>query len=129
VTPTAENRSISYGLSYFGHGSTTVTLATTNLHSSHRIEEPRGCRGSLETDLAAFELAEAEDDPAPPPRSTDFVLVGASHGVAMAAALAVRVQTSLKSEFRRIDPASASIVLVDMDLEFSDLFLKTSQSS
>src|ERR1700747_283598 len=32
----------------------------------------------------------------------------------MAGALAVLVQTSLKSNFRRIDPASARIVLVDM---------------
>src|SRR5260370_1056855 len=35
-------------------------------------------------------------------------------GVELAGALAVLVRTTLKSEFRRIDPASARIVLVDM---------------
>jgi NADH dehydrogenase FAD-containing subunit len=43
-----------------------------------------------------------------------FVLVGAGPtGVEMAAALAIFVRTSLRSEFRRIDPTSAGIVLVD----------------
>src|SRR5882672_1230974 len=65
--------------------------------------------------LQAFELAEAEDDPARHRDLLTFVLVGAGPtGVEMAGALAVLVQTSLKSEFRRIDPASARIVLVDM---------------
>ena len=45
-----------------------------------------------------------------------FVLVGAGPtGVEMAGALAVLVRTALKSEFRRIDPASARIVLVDRE--------------
>src|SRR6202007_696039 len=62
-----------------------------------------------------FELAEAEDDPAHHRDLLTFVLVGAGPtGVEMAGALAVLVRTSLKSEFRRIDPASARIVLVDM---------------
>jgi NADH dehydrogenase FAD-containing subunit len=44
-----------------------------------------------------------------------MILVGAGPtGVEMAGALAVLVRTALKSEFRRIDPASARIVLVDM---------------
>jgi len=65
--------------------------------------------------LQAFELAEAEDDPARHRDLLTFVLVGAGPtGVEMAGALAVLVRTSLKSEFRRIDPASARIVLVDM---------------
>ncbi|MDT5303626.1 MAG: hypothetical protein QOG79_6956, partial [Mycobacterium sp.] len=43
-----------------------------------------------------------------------FVLVGAGPtGVEMAAALAIFVRTSLRSEFRRIDPTSARIVLID----------------
>src|SRR6202007_2730408 len=62
--------------------------------------------------LQAFELAEAEDDPAHHRDLLTFVLVGAGPtGVEMAGALAVLVRTSLKSEFRRIDPASARIVL------------------
>jgi NADH dehydrogenase FAD-containing subunit len=43
-----------------------------------------------------------------------FVLVGAGPtGVEMAAALAVLVRTTLRSEFRRIDPTSARILLID----------------
>jgi NADH dehydrogenase FAD-containing subunit/cytochrome bd-type quinol oxidase subunit 2 len=65
--------------------------------------------------LSAFEQAEAEEDPSAHPELLTFVLVGAGPtGVEMAAALAVMVQTSLSSEFRRIDPLSARIVLVDM---------------
>jgi NADH dehydrogenase FAD-containing subunit len=44
-----------------------------------------------------------------------FILVGAGPtGVEMASAIAILVRSTLKSEFRRIDPASARIVLVDM---------------
>jgi len=44
-----------------------------------------------------------------------FILVGAGPtGVEMAAALAVLVRSTLKSEFRRIDPTTARIMLVDM---------------
>src|SRR5260370_6117182 len=65
--------------------------------------------------LQAFELPTAEDDPARHRDLLTFVLVGAGPtGVEMAGALAVLVRTSLKSEFRRIDPGSARIVLVDM---------------
>ncbi len=43
-----------------------------------------------------------------------FVLVEAGPtGVEMAGAIAVLVRNTLRSEFRRIDPASAQIVLVD----------------
>jgi NADH dehydrogenase FAD-containing subunit len=65
--------------------------------------------------LAAFELAEAEEDPSRHRDLLTFVLVGAGPtGVEMAGALAVLVKTTLKSDFRRIDPTSARIVLVDM---------------
>jgi NADH dehydrogenase len=65
--------------------------------------------------LAAFEQAEAEDDPSRHRDLLTFVLVGAGPtGVELAAAIAVLVQSTLKSEFRRIDPTSARIVLVDM---------------
>jgi len=64
--------------------------------------------------LHAFELAEAEEDPRRHQDLLTFVLVGAGPtGVEMAGALAELVQTTLKSNFRRIDPASARIVLVD----------------
>jgi len=65
--------------------------------------------------LQAFELAEAEEDPTRHRDLLTFVLVGAGPtGVETAGALAVLVRTTLKSNFRRIDPASARIVLVDM---------------
>jgi NADH:ubiquinone reductase (H+-translocating) len=65
--------------------------------------------------LQAFELAEAEEDPTCHRDLLTFTLVGAGPtGVEMAGAIAVLVRSTLKSEFRRIDPASARIVLVDM---------------
>jgi len=65
--------------------------------------------------LQAFEQAEAEEDPSRHRDLLTFVLVGAGPtGVEMAGAIAVLVRSTLKSEFRRIDPASARIVLVDV---------------
>ena len=65
--------------------------------------------------LQAFELAEAEEDPSRHRDLLTFVLVGGGPtGVEMAGALAVLVRTTLKSDFRRINPASARVVLVDM---------------
>ena len=65
--------------------------------------------------LQAFELAEVEENPARHQDLLTFVLVGAGPtGVEMAGALAILVRTALKSDFRRIDPTSARIVLVDM---------------
>ena len=64
--------------------------------------------------LQAFELAEAEEDPSRHRDLLTFVLVGAGPtGVEMAGAIAVLVRGALKSEFRRINPASARIVLLD----------------
>src|ERR1700730_7184116 len=65
--------------------------------------------------LQAFEEAEAEEDPSRHRDLLTFILVGAGPtGVEMAGALARAVRTTLRSDFRRIDPASARIVLVDM---------------
>jgi NADH dehydrogenase FAD-containing subunit len=64
--------------------------------------------------LRAFELAEAEEDPALHQNLLTFVLVGGGPtGVEMASAIAVLIRITLKREFRRMDPASARIVLVD----------------
>jgi NADH:ubiquinone reductase (H+-translocating) len=64
--------------------------------------------------LKAFEQAEAEEDPSRHRDLLTFVLVGAGPtGVEMSAAIASLVQNSLKSDFRRIDPTSARVVLVD----------------
>ncbi len=65
--------------------------------------------------LQAFEQAEAEDDPARHRDLLTFIMVGAGPtGVELASAIAVLVRGTLKSEFRRIDPSSARIVLIDM---------------
>jgi NADH dehydrogenase len=65
--------------------------------------------------LSAFEQAEAQADPQKHPDLLTFVLVGAGPtGVEMAAAIAVLVRNTLKSDYRRIDPTSARIVLLDM---------------
>jgi NADH dehydrogenase FAD-containing subunit len=65
--------------------------------------------------LQAFEQAEAEEDPSRHRDLLTFVLVGAGPtGVEMAGAIAMLVRSTLRSEFRRIDPNSARIVLVDM---------------
>src|SRR5580658_779793 len=65
--------------------------------------------------LQAFEQAEAEEDPARHRDLLTFVLVGAGPtGVEMAGAIAVLVRNTLKSEFRRINPESARIVLLDV---------------
>ena len=65
--------------------------------------------------LSAFEQAEAEEDPKRHRDLLTFVLVGGGPtGVEMAGALAILVRNTLRSEFRRVDPASARIVLIDM---------------
>ena len=64
--------------------------------------------------LQAFEQAEAEEDPQRHPDLLTFVLVGGGPtGVEMAGAIAYLVRSTLRSEFRRIDPTSARIVIVD----------------
>jgi NADH dehydrogenase FAD-containing subunit len=65
--------------------------------------------------LKTFEQAEAEDDPRRHQDLLTFVLVGAGPtGVELAGALAVLVRKTLRSDFRRINPLSARIILVDM---------------
>src|SRR5215475_12778461 len=93
--------------SYFGHNE--FEQFAPGLKS---LADAEAARNKI---LQAFELAEAEEDPARHRDLLTFVLVGAGPtGVEMAGALAVLVKTTLKSNFRRIDPDSARIVLVDM---------------
>ena len=64
--------------------------------------------------LSAFELAEAIEDESERARQMTFVLVGAGPtGVELAASLAQMVRTTLRGNFRRIDPAKAVIILLD----------------
>jgi len=64
--------------------------------------------------LKLFEAAELEGDPSRHRDLLTFVLVGAGPtGVEMAGALATMTRATLRSEFRRIDPAASRIILVD----------------
>jgi NADH dehydrogenase len=64
--------------------------------------------------LGAYELAESTDDPDERRRQMTFVLVGAGPtGVELAASLAQMATTTLRRNFRRIDPATTTIVLLD----------------
>ncbi len=93
--------------SYFGHNE--FEAFAPGLKS---LADAEAARNKI---LQTFELAEAEEDTSRHQDLLTFILVGAGPtGVEMAGALAVLVRTTLKSDFRRIDPASARIVLVDM---------------
>src|SRR5712692_4386185 len=93
--------------SYFGHGE--FEEFAPGLKS---LADAEAARNKI---LQAFELAEAEENPQLHRNLLTFILVGAGPtGVEMAGALAVLVRTTLKSDFRRFDPTSARIILVDM---------------
>jgi NADH dehydrogenase FAD-containing subunit len=64
--------------------------------------------------LKALEIAEMEPDPAKHRDLLTFVLVGAGPtGCEMAGAIAEMMRGSFRSEFRRVDPGSARIILVE----------------
>jgi NADH:ubiquinone reductase (H+-translocating) len=64
--------------------------------------------------LSAFELAESTDDAEERKRQMTFVLVGAGPtGVELAASIAQMTTSTLHSNFRRINPASTSIFLLE----------------
>ena len=64
--------------------------------------------------LSAYELAESIDDVDERRRQMTFVLVGAGPtGVELAASMAQMATTTLRSNFRRIDPAKSAIVLIE----------------
>ena len=64
--------------------------------------------------LSAYETAEFTEDAEERLRYMTFVLVGAGPtGVELAASLAQMTTTTLRSNFRRIDPANTSIVLLE----------------
>src|SRR5215831_6712748 len=64
--------------------------------------------------LGAFELAATTEDEKERARQMTFVLVGAGPtGVELAASLAQMVRVTLRGNFHRIDPAKASVILLD----------------
>jgi NADH:ubiquinone reductase (H+-translocating) len=103
--------------SYFGHGEfEKFAPGLKNLADAVAI------RNKV---LQAFEQAEAEEDPQLRQDLLTFVLVGGGPtGVEMAAAFAILVRTTLASDFRRVDPTKARIVLVDAGLRVLGTFAR-----
>lgn len=76
-----------------------------------RIEDAIAVRAKL---LKAFEAAENTDDPVRRDALLSFVIVGGGPtGVELAGALAELAHQGMADEFRRIDPASAKIHLIE----------------
>src|SRR5258707_11652717 len=64
--------------------------------------------------LSAYEVADATDDENERARQLTFVLVGAGPtGVELAASMAQLAKVTLRGEFRRVDPAKSSIMLIE----------------
>jgi len=64
--------------------------------------------------LGAYELAESIEDADERQRQITFVLVGAGPtGVELAASIAQMATTTLRRNFRRVDPADTSIILLE----------------
>ncbi|HEY3517722.1 MAG TPA: NAD(P)/FAD-dependent oxidoreductase [Gammaproteobacteria bacterium] len=75
------------------------------------IDDATRIRGHI---LRAFEAAEMETDPARRERLLRFVIVGAGPtGVELAGTIAELARYTLAADFRRIDPRSAKIVLIE----------------
>ena len=92
--------------SYFGHPE--YAVHAPGLKS---IDDALDLRGRI---FGAFELAELEEDPAARARRLTFTVVGAGPtGVEMAGQIAELSHRALTGEFRRIDPRSARILLID----------------
>ena len=92
--------------SYFGHDE--FAPFAPGLKS---LTDAEAIRAKL---LKAFEIAEIEVDPIQHRDLLTFILVGAGPtGVEMAGAIADMVRGMLKSDFRRIDPRSARIILIE----------------
>lgn len=76
-----------------------------------RIEDATRIRRNI---LIAFERAEGTTDPAERERLLSFVVIGGgATGVEMAGAIAEVARQTLAADFRRIDPRSARIILIE----------------
>jgi NADH dehydrogenase len=92
--------------SYFGHDE-----FATHAPSLKTVGDAELVRAKV---LSAFELAEETEDPVARRRLLTFVLVGAGPtGVELAAAVAGLARATLRSSFRRIDPAESRILLIE----------------
>jgi NADH:quinone reductase (non-electrogenic) len=92
--------------SYFGHDEWSQVAPGLK-----HIEDATRIRRSI---LIAFEQAEIVSDPIEQHRLLTFVIVGGgATGVEMAGAIAEIAQQTLHADFRRIDPRSARIMLIE----------------
>jgi len=92
--------------SYFGHDEWSQVAPGLK-----HIEDATRIRRSI---LIAFEQAEIVTDPLEQHRLLTFVIVGGgATGVEMAGAIAEIAQQTLHADFRRIDPRSARIMLIE----------------
>jgi NADH:quinone reductase (non-electrogenic) len=92
--------------SYFGHNEFAKYAPCLKT-----ITDAQAIRSKI---LSAYELAESTDDEDERRRLMTFVLVGAGPtGVELAASIAQMAKTTLRANFRRIDPATTSIFLLD----------------
>jgi NADH dehydrogenase len=92
--------------SYFGHDEWTAYAPGLK-----RIEDATTIRRKI---LTAFERAELTQDNTEQQRLLTFVIVGGgATGVEMAGAIADVARQTLAADFRRIDPRSARIVLIE----------------
>src|SRR5258705_4766359 len=92
--------------SYFGHNEFAKYAPCLKT-----ITDAQAIRSKI---LSAYEMAESTDDDDERRRQMTFVLVGAGPtGVELAASIAQMATTTLRANFRRIDPATTSIFLLD----------------
>ena len=92
--------------SYFGHDE-----FAKHAPGLKTLGDAETIRGRI---LSAYELAEATDDDNERARQMTFILVGAGPtGVELAASIAQLATLTLRGQFRRIDPAESSIILVE----------------
>jgi NADH:ubiquinone reductase (H+-translocating) len=101
-----------------------LVIATGSTHSYFGHEQWRAIAPGLKSIddatlirrriLSAFEAAEMEDDAAKRERLLKFVIVGAGPtGVELAGTIAELAHRTLLADFRRIDPGSAKVILIE----------------
>jgi len=96
--------------SYFGHDD--FAVHAPSLKTLHDAELVRS------KVLSAYELAEQAEEPVARRQLLTFIVVGGgAYGLELAASIAELARTTLRSSFRRIDPAETRIVLVEAESE------------